>query len=241
MLHSGGVSPNAKMREFVAPDWVDLKDSARVAQNLLARPGDSALHLAVAHGRVELVRLLVEAGGDVYATNKAGQTPLEVACEKGFVSAVRALLDVLPAFDARALVLYQEVGQRDALSVARRYDSDEVVRLLIGYDADGSGGRFYSTQRLQDEVLRAVYSRSAGSFVELANATGFDPTSKVDGESLLSHFSGAGKEVVKEYQTNYRFMKRMRDVNTRIGAVFDGGVAVDEGDAPVNRRRGPSL
>jgi len=41
------------------------------------RAGDTPLHLACEEGRLEVARLLVEAGASVTATNAVGKTPLD--------------------------------------------------------------------------------------------------------------------------------------------------------------------
>ncbi|XP_016139209.1 KN motif and ankyrin repeat domain-containing protein 1-like [Sinocyclocheilus grahami] len=54
--------------------------------------GQTALHLAVRHGRVPMVHLLLEQGADPDAQDHAGTTPLISACDRGHVSIVRILL-----------------------------------------------------------------------------------------------------------------------------------------------------
>lgn len=55
--------------------------------------GQTALHLAVRHGRVPMVRLLLEQGADPDAQDHAGTTPLISACDRGHISIVRILLE----------------------------------------------------------------------------------------------------------------------------------------------------
>lgn len=50
------------------------------------------LHAAVAAGRVDCVRMLIEAGADIEAKNVYGNTPLHIACLNGHVEAVAELI-----------------------------------------------------------------------------------------------------------------------------------------------------
>ncbi len=54
--------------------------------------GRSALHLASGGGHVEIVKLLIERGGNVEAKDAAGETPLHVAVAAGRAKCVAELL-----------------------------------------------------------------------------------------------------------------------------------------------------
>jgi ankyrin repeat protein len=43
----------------------------------------TSLHLAVDNGRIEVARVLLESGANAHALNQNGQTPLQIASEKG--------------------------------------------------------------------------------------------------------------------------------------------------------------
>lgn len=54
--------------------------------------GQTALMLAVSHGRVDVVRLLLQCGADVNVQDADGSTALMCAAEHGHVPIVRLLL-----------------------------------------------------------------------------------------------------------------------------------------------------
>lgn len=54
--------------------------------------GQTALHLAVRHGRASMVRLLLADGANINAQDQAGTTALISACDRGHADIVRILL-----------------------------------------------------------------------------------------------------------------------------------------------------
>ncbi len=78
-----------------------IADGARVDGR--GANGLTPLMLAAAHGNLDLVQVLVEAGADVFTTDtQAGATPLHKACQGGSVEVVRVLLDAGAHVDAVA-------------------------------------------------------------------------------------------------------------------------------------------
>lgn len=55
--------------------------------------GQTALMLAVSHGRQEMVRALLECGADVNVQDDEGSTALMCACEHGRAEIVKLLLE----------------------------------------------------------------------------------------------------------------------------------------------------
>ena len=55
--------------------------------------GQTALMLAVSHGRLDMVDLLLEAGADVNAGNKVGKTPVALAAESGMLTVLDRLVE----------------------------------------------------------------------------------------------------------------------------------------------------
>ncbi|XP_067310309.1 KN motif and ankyrin repeat domain-containing protein 4-like isoform X2 [Pseudorasbora parva] len=87
--------------------------------------GQTALHLAVRHGRVPMVRLLLEQGADPNAQDHAGTTPLISACDRGHVNIVRILLE-----EVNCNVNLKDKGGRSALSLATQASHTEIADLL---------------------------------------------------------------------------------------------------------------
>lgn len=86
--------------------------------------GQTALHLAVKHGRVPTVRLLLAQGADPNARDHAGTTPLISACDRGHANIVRILLE------ANCDINLKDKGGRSALSLATQASHTEIVDLL---------------------------------------------------------------------------------------------------------------
>ena len=59
---------------------------------LLLQAGQTALMLAVSHGRVDMVKMLLECHGGVNAQDDDGSTALMCACEHGHTDIVKLLL-----------------------------------------------------------------------------------------------------------------------------------------------------
>ena len=59
---------------------------------MLLQAGQTALMLAVSHGRLDMVKMLLEAGADINTQDDDGSTALMCACEHGHVDIVKVLL-----------------------------------------------------------------------------------------------------------------------------------------------------
>ena len=64
----------------------------RFSVNTKTHRGNSPLHLAATDGNVELINLLVRAGGECNAINQNGETPLHFAAASGSVASVMCLV-----------------------------------------------------------------------------------------------------------------------------------------------------
>lgn len=65
---------------------------SRLAASLASQAGQTALMLAVSHGRQEMVEALLACGADVNLQDEEGSTALMCACEHGRVETVKLLL-----------------------------------------------------------------------------------------------------------------------------------------------------
>ncbi|XP_027009360.2 KN motif and ankyrin repeat domain-containing protein 3-like isoform X1 [Tachysurus fulvidraco] len=87
--------------------------------------GQTALHLAVRHGRASTVKLLLAHGANVNTQDQAGTTALISACDRGHADIVRILLQ-----DPDCDVNLTDKGGRSALSLATQASHTEIADLL---------------------------------------------------------------------------------------------------------------
>ncbi|KAJ4302959.1 hypothetical protein N0V90_001850 [Kalmusia sp. IMI 367209] len=85
----------------------------------------TALHLAVAHGRDDIVELLINYGADVRARSDGKWTALHNACQQGSVKVVRTLLAARAEINARLL------NGMTPLHVAAQFGHLEIVQCLL--------------------------------------------------------------------------------------------------------------
>ncbi|KAK1786775.1 hypothetical protein P4O66_017159 [Electrophorus voltai] len=113
---------------------VDSPEDIKVIQQLMefgdvnarvGQVGQTALHLAVRHGRASTVRLLLAHGANINAQDRAGTTALISACDRGHTDIVRILL-----MDPDCDVNLTDKGGRSALSLATQASHTEIADLL---------------------------------------------------------------------------------------------------------------
>lgn len=68
------------------------RSGSSLAASLVSQAGQTALMLAVSHGRQEMVEALLACGADVNLQDEEGSTALMCACEHGRVETVKLLL-----------------------------------------------------------------------------------------------------------------------------------------------------
>lgn len=118
--------------------WACATGKLRVAELLLTRPrgpvadvnavesrNKTALHIAAAHDREDIVQLLLKHGADIEARSDGGWTPLHNACDKGSVVIVRLLLQ------AGARINAQLLNGVTPLHLAAQAGHREVVECLL--------------------------------------------------------------------------------------------------------------
>ncbi|KAK2835230.1 hypothetical protein Q5P01_015714 [Channa striata] len=122
---------------------VESPDDLEVAQQLLRlgdvnahsrQAGQTALMLAVSHGRVAMVKLLLSCGADVNAQDREGSTALMCASEHGHTNIARLLLET-----GRCDTDLTDKNGQTALSVAEAAAHQDIVDLLKAHaDTRGS-------------------------------------------------------------------------------------------------------
>ncbi|KAM4747275.1 KN motif and ankyrin repeat domain-containing protein 2 [Rhinophrynus dorsalis] len=95
-----------------------------------SQAGQTALMLAVSHGRLDVVRALLECGADVNVQDHDGSTALMCACEHGHVDIVSLLLEV-PACD----VALTDNDGSTALSIALEAGQNDIAMLLYAHNS----------------------------------------------------------------------------------------------------------
>jgi ankyrin repeat protein len=118
--------------------WACATGKLRLAEMLLKRPhgpiadvnaiefrNKSALHIAIAHDRDDIVQLLLRHGADVDSRSDGGWTPLHNACDKGAIDLVRILLH------AGAKINSQLLNGVTPLHLAAQAGHTEVVECLL--------------------------------------------------------------------------------------------------------------
>ena len=129
--------------------------------------GQTALMLAVSHGRLDMVRLLVDAGADLNIRDEDGSTALMCAAEHGSMDIVKYLM-VQPEADLAAkdndgltaLAVAMEAGHRDIGVVLYAGMSPLVSR---GASPHLGSSPAYSSMRVKRNIPAATGSTSAGS------------------------------------------------------------------------------
>ncbi|XP_050968342.1 KN motif and ankyrin repeat domain-containing protein 4 isoform X1 [Labeo rohita] len=96
------------------------KINARASQS-----GQTALMLAVSHGRTMMVQVLLDCGADLNIQDRDGSTALMCACEHGHTEIAKILLD-RPECD----ISLTDKDGNTALSVAMKASHSEIVELL---------------------------------------------------------------------------------------------------------------
>lgn len=94
--------------------------------------GNYPIHIAAEEGWDSTVKILMDAGCDVEATNRMGETALMVASKKGSQAVATKLLK-------RAEVNKQTKKRDSALTLAMRAQKEDMVQLLIQSRADVDG------------------------------------------------------------------------------------------------------
>ncbi len=77
---------------MLSGSYFSFRESHGAISSLLFQAGQTALMLAVSHGRTDTVKLLLDAGADVNLQDDDGSTALMCACEHGHVDIVRVML-----------------------------------------------------------------------------------------------------------------------------------------------------
>lgn len=110
----------------------NCKQRRTLAINSCNSLGETALHVASATGRTEMVRLLLDAGANVNMTTASeGRTPLHLACLNGNVDLVKLLLNC-----ATCYVDAQDYDGNTSLHLVCQAGDTKLVGLLLRHGAN---------------------------------------------------------------------------------------------------------
>ena len=137
--------------------------------------GSEALFTAIEKDDVEMVRLLVETGGDVNAAEGfGGNTPLHEAVEKGDVEIVKILVAAGADVNAEGFM------SRTPLTLAAEEGATEIMQILLGSgpsadtSADGEDKEAASTPSIGSEALYTAIEKGDHEMVRLLVEAGAD-------------------------------------------------------------------
>lgn len=128
--------------------------------------GETALHVASATGRVEMVRLLLDAGANVNAMTKSeGRTPLHLACLNDHVEAARLLfncgtcdLDAKDRNGDTSLHLATVAGNVKLVSLLVRYGANTNIRNALNKSP---------LRQVEELKLSVVFSTNHASILKI--------------------------------------------------------------------------
>ncbi|MGE3405140.1 MAG: ankyrin repeat domain-containing protein [Vicinamibacterales bacterium] len=159
---------------------------AATVRSLLARPGadvnatehdgTTALHWAVQHGQVDVVKALIRARADVNRKNRYGVAPLWLAATNGDNASVEALLRA----GADAQTTRGDSGET-VLMIAAMAGSPGVLQRLLAYGADpnakdnirGQTALMWAAAEGHPDAARVLVE--VGADVEAQSSTGITP------------------------------------------------------------------
>uniref|UniRef100_A0AAV2KRV3 KN motif and ankyrin repeat domain-containing protein 4 n=1 Tax=Knipowitschia caucasica TaxID=637954 RepID=A0AAV2KRV3_KNICA len=120
-----------------SPDDLEVAEQLLKMGDVNARSrqaGQTALMLAVSHGRVAMVKLLLSCGADVNGQDREGSTALMCACEHGHTHITRLLLE-----SGQCDMSLADKNGQTAMSVAEGASHKDIIDILKSYKKSTPG------------------------------------------------------------------------------------------------------
>ncbi len=144
------------------------------------------LMFAAAHGRVNIVKALLEAGADVNARSDVhDSTAVMLAAGNGHVDVVKVLLE------AGADIEERDRAGRTTLAFAAGLDDVEIVKILLDAGADvnakdglGTTPLMWAVSEGQADIVKVLLD--AGADVHAKNSNGYTALSLIPNKRLFS-------------------------------------------------------
>ena len=133
--------------------------------------GQTALMLAVSHGRVDMVELLVEGGADVNVRDEDGSTALMCAAEHGHIEIVKVLMKH-PDININAT----DNDGLSALSVAMEAGNRDIGVVLYANMSFSRGASPHNSMRMKKGTSRESVATPTGSLVSGVGPSPVTPT-----------------------------------------------------------------
>jgi len=190
ILISKGADVNAEDKEgYTAYYWAAFERNKDIVDLLTAKGAapESTIHLAARAGDLAKVKSFIEAGTDVNARDKGGETPLFWAVLSDNNDVAKFLIDKGADVNAKAK------DGRTPLYIVALFGHKNVAELLISKGADANA----KTERGNTPLLSAC-ERGAKDVVELLIANGADVNAKSTGGSTLHLACRLGRKDVAE-------------------------------------------
>ncbi len=165
----------------------DVKDLLKADRSIVNETNESQYTPIIIatvnkNSNVELIKLLIDAGADVKATTRSGQTPLILAAQNGHDKIVELLLG--SGADAKAIISARGIS---ALFMAAQNGHDKVVELLLGSGADAK-----TVNAKGISVLYVAAQNGHNKIVELLLGAGAD-TKAVNARGISALYVAAQK------------------------------------------------
>jgi len=166
-------------KAVVGPDFEKAKNFLAKGANVNTKDanGNTALHHAVANGKVKFVVELLKAGADADAKNKNGDTPLHCATLINCEGAVEALLSGGSRIDAK------NKGGYTAFDLARKNNHQKIIEMI------NQRKLYLNSEFFEAAVVDPDFEKAKNFLAKGANVN----TKDVNGNTALHHAAANGE------------------------------------------------